>query len=891
MTIRNLEALFHPRSIAVVGASARPGSLGTTVMRNLLDLQFHGPVLPINPKYQSVMGVLCYPSAAAMPIGADLAVLCTPPGSIAGLIGEFGARGTRAVIIMTVPPAGETAEFYRLILEAARPFEMRILGPDSTGVQIQAIGLHASWVTAAALPGKVAFISQSGSLIAWMLERACEHGVGFSHVISAGEAVDVDIADLLDYLGTNTRARAVLLYIRSVNNARKFLSAARAIARIKPLIVIKAERRGDDKTAADNDECFVPISSDAVYDAAFRRAGMLRVRDTDELFDAVETLSFGKTLRGERLAILCNGAGPAQMAVDALIEGGGRLAEPSEDCRRRIAELAGDRQPVGLPFDLGRDADAARYGQAIRLLLADPTVDALLVMHIPTAAAGTKEVADVVQDAARRTTANILACLLGRTGASELRAALAGAGVPLYETPEKAARAFLHLVHYRRNQDSLLQVPATLPAETGGGRQHAHTLVRQVQAAGRRLLNEEESAAVLAGYGFSVFATRMAADGDAAAALASAIGFPVSLRLASRRVRSRHETGPATADLVSADAVRIAAADICQRFAEVCPGQDFPGLVVQAMTRRPGAALLSMGVSDEPVFGRVIFVGRRATPGASCSEQMVALPPLNLALAEEMLARCRAARLLPPAPADGGDGMPAALVALSELVVDMPEVAGLDIAPALIDGGNLRPLDVRIGLGSGQDDGRYLAIRPYPRELERTALIRDGRLLRLRPIRPQDGQAYRALLANMSPRDLYLRFCSRFGDHAGEGVPSAMLAKLIHIDYDREMTFVASLPDEGDEAICGVVEITTSGNRQEAEYSILVRSDMQGVGLGRLLMETMVAYCRHRHLRIVYGLVLKENEGMLGLAHKIGFIEYEYEDETEDDMVKVVLAL
>ncbi|MGB0681422.1 MAG: GNAT family N-acetyltransferase [Magnetovibrionaceae bacterium] len=883
-----LDALFQPASVCVIGASTRPESLGTTVMRNLLNGAFFGPILPVNPKYESVLGVLCYPRIQDLPRRPDLAVICTPPHSLPEILKELGQVGCRAAIVMTVE-TGEDENLRETVAEAARASGIRVIGPGSTGIQVPAVGLNASWIVSAAPPGRLALVSQSGAVTAATVEWARAHGVGFSYVVSAGDPSDIDLEDLLDYLAIDPKTRAVLLYVRDVRGARAFLSAARAVARIKPVIIIKGNRRISEQGIGNGPEPDPEaIPNDAVFDAAIRRAGMLRVLDADELFDAAETLAYARPLRGPRLAILCNGRGPAEMAADALIQRSGQLAPLSAKTSAALAEICGSHAGCN-PIDIGREADAECYRAAIQALTKDAAVDAVLVMHTPTAMANGVDVAQVTIEAAKKTPRNVLACWLGDTaGGTAVRTRFGEAGIPVYASPDKAVRAFLYMVDYRSNQEMLLQTPASEAPATPGAAARVREILGSAWAKDQSLMDETATRSILKAYGIDSPEAANAETVEEAVAMAERFGWPVSLRLASNGLRRPAAVGNMSFDLTGPDALIKAAEGAAQRFKSRHRGEPLPGFVVQKMIRRPDASVLMAGIGSDPLFGPVIRLGIGGVGAYAERMPAVALPPLNMALADELIQRAGIAPLLAKTagqPGINGRALAAALVHLSQLIVDHPEISALDINPLLADQKGVVALDGRMRIDFEATAARGLAIRPYPAELEEQIRLRDGTEIELRPIRPEDEPAYAKLLKRLQPQDLYMRFCSD-----GAGIEREQLAHLTHIDYDREMGFVAVAYDyDNNPEILGSVEIMATPDRQEAEYSILVRSDQKGRGLGRVLMEKIIRYCRTADIGLVFGLILKDNESMLALARKLG-----YRDNPaflDDDMIRLDLDL
>ena len=869
MTIRNLEHLFRPKSIAVIGASDRAGSVGATVMRNLLAGGFSGPIHPVNPKHRKVAERTAFRDVASLPEAPDLAVIATPPAAVPDVIRALGARGTRAAIVLTAGLAsatdGQGRSLTQAMLEAARPHLVRILGPNCVGLLVPGLGINASFAHTAALPGKLAFVSQSGGLTTAVLDWTKSRGVGFSHFISLGDTADVDFGDVLDYLASDPATRAILLYIEAVRAARKFMSAARAAARNKPVLVVKAGRAPEGARAAASHTGAL-AGADDVYDAAIRRAGMLRVDSIVELFDAVETLARAKPVYGERLAIMTNGGGPGVMATDALARGGGKLASLSPDTLQRLDEALPATWSRGNPVDIIGDAPVERYTATLKTLIDEREADAILLIHVPTAIVPAAEIARACAPLAKGQ--RVLASWLGGDALDEARGIFREAGIPTYATPEQAIAGFLQLVDYRRNQQTLMETPPSVPAGFIPDATAARERVRDALAHGREFLSEPEAKRVLAAYGIPVVRTRTAAGVEEAARIAEEIGFPVALKVLSPQVTHKSDVGGVALNLESAAEVRNTAEAMARRVRERMPAAELAGFTVQEMVQRPRAHETIVGATVDQVFGPVILFGQGGVAVEVIGDRAVALPPLNMALAKELVSRTRIARLLdgyrdrPPADRQA---LYLALTQVSQLIIDLPEIVELDINPLLVDEKGVLALDARIRVAPARMPGDdRLAIRPYPAELEeRVSFL--GREIVLRPIRPEDEPQHAQFLARIDPDDLRLRFFSvvRAFSHSD-------LARFTQIDYDREMAFIATHHDDGNAETLGVVRAIADPDRTSAEFAILVRSDLQGKRLGLLLMEKMIRYCRERGIGELVGDVLATNAGMLGLARDLG---------------------
>jgi acetyltransferase len=866
----NLKYLFTPGSVAVVGASDRPGSVGATVMRNLLGGGFRGPVWPVNLRRDSVAGVPAYRTPAQLPAVPELAVICTPAPGIPALIAELGARGTRAAVVLSAGldrPAQGGGTLGVKMLQEARRYGLRILGPNCIGLLVPGIGLNASFAHLGAHAGGIAFVAQSGALTTAMLDWAQSAGVGFSHCISLGNASDVDFGDLLDYLGKDPATRAILLYIESITGARKFMSAARAAARNKPVIAVKAGHDGEAARAATSHSGAL-AGSDAVYDAALRRAGVLRVRTTRQLFEAAHILSQPRRYLGPRLAVISNGGGPAVMATDALTEGGGKLATLSA---QTIAELNA-LLPVGWshanPVDIVGDAPPDRYVGALGAVLKDPNVDAVLLIHSPTALASTAEVARVCTPLLDKASRPAFACWLGAEGVQAANST--GGAVPRYATPEEAVDAFLHVMRYHQVQALLMETPVSLPAGVRPDASRVRTLVTTALAEGRTTLTEPESKEILAAYGIPVVETRIAHEVSELEALASAIGYPVALKILSPDISHKSDVGGVALDLGTAAEMESAARAMLARCHELRPEARIQGFTVQKMIRRGGAHELLAGIALDPTFGPVVLFGRGGTAVEVIGDRALGLPPLNSTLTRELISRTRVSRLLAGSRGQPAVDLPAlesTLVRLAQLATDVAEIAELDINPLLADEHGVIALDARVSVANSAASAlERLAIRPYPSELEEEVEHR-GRRMVLRPIRPEDTPQHRKFLAQITPQDLYTRFFTFVRE-----LPEADLAHFTQIDYDREMAFIAVARDpSGTEEILGVARACADPDNVAAEFAVLVRSDLKGQGIGRLLMQKLLRYCREHGTRQLWGYVLSTNAAMLHLCQSLGF--------------------
>jgi len=866
MSVRHLDRLLEPRSIAVVGASIRPGSVGATVWRNVRSSKFAGPIHAVNPKHATLDGEPCHATPSDLPRFPDLAVLCTPPATIAALIDALGKLGTRAAIVMT---AGLDAKQKQAVLDAARPHLLRVLGPNCIGVLTPRLGLNATFAHTDALAGEVAFVSQSGALVTAVLDWAKARRVGFSTMVSLGERLDVDFGDVIDYLASDAHTRSILLYVESIEAPRKFMSAARAAARNKPVIVVKAGRAGNGiKAAASHTGALA--GSDIVFDAAIRRAGMLRVDTLQDLFMAAETLACFHGNRDDALTIMTNGGGAGVLAADAAAAAGIALRDLAPETRAKLDAALPATWSHGNPIDIIGDAPVERYTKTLQALLADPTSGAVLFLHAPTAIVRSQDIARACAPTVRAATGRVMACWLGDAAVAEARDVFADAGVAQYETPEEAIRAFALLATYRRNQALLLEVP-TASGNAPARVDEARSMLAGALAEGRRLLDEDDAKALLAAYGIPVAKT-LAVDlsADAAAAAASKLGFPVALKILSPDISHKSDVGGVELDLGDEASLRCAVEAMLAQVRRARPEARLAGFTVQQMIRRPLAQELIVGASVDPLFGPVLLFGHGGTAVEVIADRAIGLPPLNRVLAAELVARTRVARLLVGyrnRPAARLDAIHDVLIAIAQMLADLPELAELDINPLLADADGVIALDARVRLDAGRPGGAdHFAIVPYPAHLAAT-IDWNGEAIIVRPIRPEDEPQHRAFVERLAPGDLRLRFF-----YARRELPRSEMARLTQIDYAREMAFIAVRHGgDGREETLGIVRAVADPDNVDAEFAVIVRSDLKGRGLGRLLLERMVAYLASRGTQRIVGRVLRENLAMRGLAAAMGF--------------------
>lgn len=873
MSIRNLDKMFRPRSVAVIGASDKPNSVGSALMTNLLRAGFNGPIIPVNPKAAAVHGIMAFKDVASLPITPDLAVIATPPGTVAPLVAELGSRGTRAAVILTAGFAegGAAAGKQRgaELLAAARPHLLRIVGPNCLGIAVPGIGLNATFAPANMLPGNIAFLTQSGAMATTVLDWALPRGIGLSAVVSMGDMSDVDFGDLLDYFVFDEATHAILIYAEAITHARKFMSAARRAARIKPVIVVKGGRAEEGALAATSHTGAL-AGADVVYDAAFRRAGMLRVDELEELFDAAATLARMSLQRGNRLAIVTNGGGAGVLATDRLIELGGRLATLGPDTIAKLNAVLPPTWSHANPIDIIGDADADRYAKAVTILMEDASSDALLVAYCPTAIVSSAAAANGLISALAQPDAspqkNVFACWMGAATVAEGRAQLVAARVPDFETPERAVRAFMYLVQYRKNQNLLLETPASSAPSSQHDIERAQRIIRHALEDKREWLDPAEVAAFLSCYGIPFVRTEAVPDATAAAQVAARINAPVALKIRSRDVVHKSDVGGVALDLTTPAEVTTAAQQMTERVLHALPQAQLEGFIVQEMVRRPGAYELIAGLSTDPTFGPVILFGQGGTAVEIVGDKSLELPPLNTALARAQIERTRIAALLKgfrDRPAADVDGVVNVLVELSAIVADHAEITEIDINPLLCDPQGVIAVDgrIRVSASTASAQSRF-AIRPYPQALDTEIRTLDGQSYAVRPIRPEDEPALRRFADEVDTQDLWHAFFAPLRDRTHETA-----ARLSQIDYDREMTLVAW---DG-ERVAGLARSTADANFENAECAVIIRGDLREKGLARQLLNALLGAIAGQGVRKALLVFPADQSRMVSLSAELGF--------------------
>ncbi|KHT47439.1 bifunctional acetate--CoA ligase family protein/GNAT family N-acetyltransferase [Vibrio sinaloensis] len=884
-----LTHLLKPKSVAVIGASSKPMRAGNIILKNLLQGGFEGAIMPVTPRYSSVCGVLAYRSIDELPVVPDVAIVCTNASRNIAIFRQLAEKQVKSVIVLSADmhlADEEGGSIQSTCLEIAKAANMRMLGPNSLGLVLPWINFNASFSPVTAQKGKIAFISQSAAMCTTILDWANDKDIGFSAFVSLGNALDVDFADLLDYLSRDSQTEAILLYIDTIKDARRFMSAARAASRNKRILVLKGGRTAAGRKAA-KAHTGGGDTLDIIYDSAIRRTGMLRVNNSHELFAAVETLTHSVPLRGERLAIITNGGGPAIMAVDTLLERGGKLAELSSQTIESLSAFLPPSWSHSNPVDMVGDADHHRYIQTLNAVMDADCADAILIMHSPSAVAHSEQTARAIVEAVkkhpRHKRFNILTNWSGELTAKPARHIFTQAGFPTYRTPESAVVAFMHLVEYRRNQKQLMETPTTAePVHISELNEAKKWIDEKLLDKKTVSLDTHQIGPFLKHFNFNVLPTWIASDTSEAVHVAEQIGYPVAVKLRSPDIAHKSDIQGVMLNLRNSVEVGTAAEAILDRAKLSYPSAHIHGLLVQGMAKLAGGEEIRIKVKTDDTFGPVILIGQGGSEWDESIDAASALPPLNMTLARYLIVRAiKNGKIRPqklPEPMNI-QGLSELLVRISQMVVDCPQVHELDIHPVLANGSTFTILDADLVLKQYDGDAQQrLAIRPYPVEYEEIVPLKTGEEVLLRPILPEDEPDHATFISRVSKEDLYKRFFTDVGEFNHEA-----LANFTQIDYDREMAFVAVRQTDTELQIIGVSRALINPDNTDAEFAILIRSDLKGVGLGKILMQKIIDYCRHKGTKQISGMTMPTNRGMLMLAQKMGFkLDIQFEDGTAD---------
>jgi acetyltransferase len=870
-----LKPMFEPQSVAIVGASERHDSIATVLMRNMLDARYTGELHAINPKHGTVHGIVCVPRLEDLRKRPDLAVICTPAATVPGLIEECGRAGIRAAVVISTGfaeagPAG--AEFERRTRIAAKRSGVRMVGPNCLGLMRPTLGLNATFARATGIPGSIGLISQSGAVCTALLDWAQTNGVGFSTVVSLGASIDLDFGEILDYMIADPRTESIFMYIEGIRDARRFMSAVRAAARVKPVLAIKVGRHpAGSKAVASHTGAMV--GSDDVFDAALRRAGVVRLSNLGQMFSAANALFTGFRPSGKRLAVVTNGNGPGVMATDRAADLDIELAALAPETLDALNGALPSTWSRSNPVDLIGDADAARYGAALKAVLADPGVDGVLTLLTPQAMTQPTAIAETVITIAATADKPLMTCWMGGDQVRAARILFESAHLPTFRSPEPAVELFHHIASYYQNQLLLRHAPASLAQDLDPPSVESARLVIETALSERRtVLTEMESKALLAAFRIPIAQTVVARSATEAMVYAEEMGLPVAMKIDSPDITHKSDVGGVRLHVDNLRAVRDCWQELMAEVSRRKPDARLTGVSIEPMVTKRNARELFVGVLHDDVFGPVISFGHGGTRIEVLRDRAVTLPPINVELARDAIQRTRVSAMLGEfrgMPAIDMGALERVLIRVSEMVCELPWIREMDINPLLVDESGCVAVDARIILGdvlATATPYSHMAIHPYPARLEHVVNLPNGARTIIRPIRPEDADREADFVRALSPETRYLRFMSTIKE-----LPGPLLARLTQIDYDREMALVAITGDGEAEEQIGVCRYVVNPDGESCEFAIVVADAWQRQGLARTMMNLLIEAARERGLKVMEGVFLANNERMLRFVQSLGF--------------------
>ncbi|GJL83266.1 MAG: acetyltransferase [marine bacterium B5-7] len=870
-----LNKVFEPSSIAVIGASDEPGSVGYQILKNLIDGDFKGTLYPVNPNHQMIQGHTAFDSVTSIDHPVDLAVIAIPSAKIPAVMRECGEYGVEAAIVLSagfaeIGKAGLARQ--REVVDIARTYGIALVGPNCLGVMRPSIGLNATFAKSGARPGHVALVAQSGAFCTALLDWADAEGFGFSAVASLGATADVGFGEMLDYLAVDPQTKSILLYVEGITNARSFMSGLRVAARLKPVIVVKAGR-SDLGTRAAVSHTGALVGSDQVFDAAIHRAGAVRVHSVSELLAATTILASGTRVRGPRLAIITNGGGPGVMAADRASDINIPLVELGAATVTALGKVLPPFWSHSDPVDILGDANPERYRAATDIVLRDSGVDGVLVLLTPQAMTDPTECARAVIEVSAKQNKPVLACWMGEKMVDPGRRLFASAGIAQFKSPEAGVDAFGYLASYRRNQAALLQAPGPLSPQREPDVEGARLIIENALGERRSILSGPESRAILKAFHIPAAPSINVVSAADALVAAETLGLPVAMKINSPDLTHKSDVGGVRLNIREPRSVRTTYREMMESVKRVAPDAHIDGVTIEPMLDRPNAREIMLGIARDPVFGPVISFGAGGTAVEVFADNQVTLPPLNDYLSRELISHTRMARFLDHfrnLPRADHEALVEALQRVSEIACELPEIRELDINPLLVDDTGVIAIDARVVVAPlSHTIGRYghMAIHPYPSELESVWQLPDGTDVMVRPIRPEDARIEQTFVENLSEESRYFRFMQRL-----EKLTPLMLARFTQIDYDREMALVAVINDgEDDAAMLGVARYIANPDMQSCEFALTVSDQRQRQGIGQQLMRRLMSVARDRGIDIMEGEVLSSNQKMLGLVERLGF--------------------
>jgi len=873
-----LDKIFNPRSVAIVGASDEEDTVGYALMKNFTEHGFEGKIYPVNIRKPEICGLKAYQTVEQIPEPVDLAVIATPAKTVPEIVEQCGKAGIKGIIIISagfreIGPEGKALE--DKIQEIRKKYGLRIIGPNCLGIIRSSIHLNATFINKTPKPGNIAFISQSGALGSAILDWAIHENIGFSNFVSVGSMIDVDFGDLIDYFGTDPKTRSILMYIEGLTDARKFMSAARHFARTKPIIVVKAGKFSESAKAAASHTGSL-TGEDMVYDAAFKRAGIVRVDEISDLFNCAEALGMQPMPKGPNLAIITNAGGPGVMATDSLIAKEGKLAELSQKTMETLNSILPHYWSKGNPIDILGDAKADRYKAVVEACLNDKNVDGILIVYTPQAVAEPVEIAKTIVELYKNESYHnktILTSFMGHDAVEEANRIFNENSIPTYATPEQAIKTYIYMYQYKRNLELIYETPEELPVDVAPPKRPIMVILKNVVMENRELLTEAESKKLLEYYNFPVAKVCVAATADEAVAFASQIGYPVVLKILSPQIVHKTDAGGVVLDINTSRKVREAFEQIIRNAKNYNPNALIQGVTVQPMIKKQGFEVI-IGAKIDPLFGPVILFGMGGVEVELFKDFSLGLPPLNQTLVRRMMEETKVYQLLkgyrnvPPANIKLLEEI---IVRFSQMLVDFPQLKEVDINPLLIDQKEAYAVDARIAVDRKRvfekfEPHQHLVISPYPKKYETLWKLRDGRTVLLRPIKPEDEPLWLEMFQNFSEESIRHRFFQIIKD-----TPHEVRVRYCNIDYDREIAIVPELNENGQRKILGVVRVSLEPDRKNGEIAFIIADPWQGLGLGTKMVDYVIEICKDMKIETIYAIILPDNFRAIGLMKKMGF--------------------
>ena len=880
--LENLDRIFNPRRIAVIGASDREGSVGSKLLQNLIGVGYKGAVYPVNPFRPTIQGITAYPSIQKIPWKVDLAIIATPAHTVPQIVDECGRAGVSGLIIISAGfrETGAEGEAYeKRILDLSQQYRMRIIGPNCLGVIRPKIKLNATFADKAANAGKIAFISQSAALCSSVLDWASEAHVGFSAIVSVGSMVDVDFGDLIDYFGTDPLTKSIVLYIESVKNARKFMSAARSFARAKPIVVVKA---GKFRESAEAAMCHTGAlcGEDAVYDAAFRRAGIVRATGISDLFNCAETLAMQPSPKGSRLTVITNAGGPGVMATDSLISMGGQLSVLSDKTLAALGHVLPPYCSQLNPIDILEDATTARFKEVMEICFKDPNSDGFLIIYTPQVASDPVDTAKIIVQLSEETRKPVITSFMGEGRCWRARRILRRHSIPAFSTAEEAVATFMHMCSYAQNLELLYETPEELPIEVSIPIFLREVLQKAFEE-GRSVLTEPESKQFLDAYGIPALTSPVATTPEGAIELSSKIGYPVVMKALSPQITHKTQVDGVVLDIRTEEEAGRFFRKLKRRVESIKPRASFDGVIVQPMVKKKGYEIL-IGSKKDKQFGSVILFGMGGVTAELLKDISIGFPPLNQVLATRLMEKTDIYSLFSGSNSHRVNlkELEEILVKFSQLIIDFPEIKEMDINPLIVDEKNAVAVDARIvidsdSISTSAHPHEHLVISPYPRKYVTEWTMRNGIPLVLRPIKPEDENRLDELFKSFSEKTMRFRFFQIIREMSHE-----TLTRYCNIDYNREIAIVGEAEIKGEKRILGVARLIVQPGRKHGEFAVAVGDRWQGFGLGSTLVDRVIEIGRDIGLESIYGDILSENRRMFQLCEKKGFQMNPVDEET-----------